>query len=203
MSGRKNNGSGYLPVVFFGSFFLAAVAGLSSELLMRHTSLIAAFILLLAVIGIGVVFDIVGIAATAATEAPHHARAANRVFGARQAVYLVRNADKVANFTNDIVGDIAGTLSGVMVATIMLDIVLYYPSLQAHEIWLNTGMLALVASLNITGKAMGKTFAINEANHIIGVVGGLLASLEKVTGQSFTQRKKRGGRKNGAARKDQ
>lgn len=199
MAGRKRNGRGYLPVVFLGSFLLAAVVGFSSELLMRHTSTTIAFFLLLAVIGIGVIFDIVGIAATAATEAPHHARASNRVFGARQAVYLVRNADKVANFTNDIVGDIAGTLSGVMVATIMLDIMWHYPFLQIHEIWLNTGMLALVASLNITGKAIGKTFAINEANQIIGVVGGLLASLEKVTGQSFTQRKKRGGRKNGSA----
>ncbi|MHB8124084.1 MAG: hypothetical protein ACYDEJ_00345 [Desulfitobacteriaceae bacterium] len=202
MSGKKRNGWKYLPVVFLGSFVLAATVGFSSELLMRYTSIPVACILIMAVIGTGVVFDIVGIAATAATEAPHHARAANRVFGARQAVYLVRNADKVANFTNDIVGDIAGTLSGVMVVTIMLDIVRYYPSLQFHKIWLNTGMLAFVASVNITGKALGKTFAVHKANYIIGMVGGIIASLEKVTGRSFTQPKKRGGRKNGTARRD-
>jgi hypothetical protein len=169
---------------------------------MRKTSLLLTYVLLLVVIGTGVVFDIIGIAATAANEAPHHARAANRVFGAHQAVYLIRNADKVANFTNDIVGDIANTLSGVMVATIMLAIFRSYPHLQVHEIWLNTGMLALVASLNITGKALGKTIAMREANEIIALVGGVLASLEKVTGLNFTQLKKRGGRKNGAARRD-
>ncbi|HWQ89854.1 MAG TPA: hypothetical protein VN374_07770 [Desulfitobacteriaceae bacterium] len=202
MAGKKKNGWKHIPAVFLGSFVLAAAVGFGSELLIRHTFPILTYILLLLVIGTGVIFDIVGIAATAASEAPHHARAANRVFGAQQAVYLVRNADKVANFTNDIVGDIAGILSGVMVATIILDIIRTYPSLQALEIWLSTGMLALAASLNITGKAMGKSFAIREANHIIGMVGGIIASFEKVTGLNFTQLKKRGGRKNGAARRD-
>lgn len=202
MAGKKKNGWKHIPVVFLGSFILAATVGFGSQLLIRHTSPVLTYILLLVVIGTGVIFDIVGIAATAASEAPHHARAANRIFGARQAVYLVRNADKVANFTNDIVGDIAGILSGVMVATIILDIMLSYPSLQVHEIWFSTGMLALAASLNITGKAMGKSFAIREANQIIGVVGGIVASFEKVTGLNLTQLKKRGGRKNGAARRD-
>ena len=157
--------------------------------------------MLLVVIGLHVLFDIVGIAATAATEAPHHARAANRVFGAQQAVYLVRNADVVANFANDIVGDVTGTLSGAMAATIVMDLFRFYPYLGPYEIWLNTGMLALVASVTVTGKAFGKSFAINEADEIISTVGVFVATLERITGRSFTGRKKRGGRKNGVARK--
>lgn len=202
MSGRKRNGWKYLPVVFLGTFIIAGIVSLGSELLMRNTSLIVACLFLLVVIGIHIFFDIIGIAATAASEAPHHARAANRVFGARQAVFLVRNADLVANVTNDIVGDVTGTISGAMAATIVLDLLRYYPTFQTREIWLTTGLLALVASVTVTGKALGKSFAIHEANKIIAMVGGLLASLEKVTGRSFTQRKRRGGRKNGATRRD-
>ncbi len=202
MSGKKRNGWKYLPVVFFGTFVIAGIVSLGSELLMRNTTLLVACLFLLVVIGIHIFFDTIGIAATAATEAPHHARAANKVFGAPQAVYLVRNADLVANITNDIVGDVTSTISGAMAASIILDLLRYYPTYQTKEIWLTTAMLALVASVTVTGKALGKSFAIREANNIIGMVGGLIASLEKVTGRSFTQRKRRGGRKNGATRRD-
>lgn len=181
---------------------IAAIVGIGSELLMRHTSILIAWLFLLVVIGIHILFDIIGIAATAASEAPHHARAANRVFGAQQAIYLVRNADVVANFANDIVGDVTGTLSGAMAATIVVDLLHYYPIFAPQEIWVNTGMLALVASLTVTGKAFGKAFAIHEANEIISVVGVFIATVEKISGLSLTKRKKRGGRKNGAARRD-
>ena len=202
MGSKKTKGWKHLLLIFVGTFLTAALVGIGSELLVRHSSLLIAGLFLLAVIGTGIVFDIIGMAATAATEAPHHARAANRVFGAQQAVYLVRNADVVANFSNDIVGDVAGTLSGVTVATIVVDLLRYYPTLAAYEIWLSTGMLALAASLTITGKAAGKTFAMQEANEIISIVGRLMATVEKVTGWTLTKPKKRGGRKNESARKN-
>ncbi|GAB6173908.1 hypothetical protein JCM15765_33860 [Paradesulfitobacterium aromaticivorans] len=202
MGSKKTKGWKHLLLIFVGTFLTAALVGIGSELLVRHSSLLMAGLFLLAVIGTGIVFDIIGMAATAATEAPHHARAANRVFGAQQAVYLVRNADVVANFSNDIVGDVAGTLSGVTAATIVVDLLRYYPTLAAYEIWLSTGMLALAASLTITGKAAGKTFAMQEANEIIAIVGRLMATVEKVTGWTLTKPKKRGGRKNESARKN-
>ncbi|WP_206812771.1 hypothetical protein [Paradesulfitobacterium ferrireducens] len=202
MGSKRTKGWKHLLLIFVGTFLTAALVGIGSELLVRHSSLLAAGVFLLAVIGTGILFDIIGMAATAATEAPHHARAANRVFGAQQAVYLIRNADVVANFSNDIVGDVAGTLSGVTAATIVLDLIRYSPALSTYEIWLNTGMLALAASLTITGKAAGKTFAIQEANEIIALVGRLIATVEKLTGWTLTKPKKRRGRKNEPTRKN-
>lgn len=169
---------------------------------MEYTSLIVSWVLLLVIITFGIVFDIIGIAATAATEAPHHARAANRVFGGKQAVNLVRNADKVANYANDIVGDVAGTLSGAFGAAIVIELIYYSPMLKTYEIWLNTLMLALVASLTVTGKALGKTYAINEADEIIAAVGRLIARIEKITGWSFSNHKKKGGKRNGPTHKN-
>jgi hypothetical protein len=154
------------------------------------------------IIGISIVFDIIGIAATAATEKPHHAKAANRVSGAKQTVYLLRNADFVANFCNDIVGDVAGTLSGAMAASILVDLIRVYPSLENQEIFWNTFLLALVASLTITGKALGKTLAMNDADEIMSKVGTLIAKVEQITGHSFTDTKKKGGKRNGDSRKD-
>lgn len=191
----------HLVFVFSLSFFIALLAGFGSELLMRKTSIWVAWILLFLVIGIHVAFDIIGIAATAATEKPHHAKAANRIEGAKQAVYLVRNADLVANFANDIVGDVTGTLSGAMAASIIIDLMRYYPSMESQEILWNTLMLAFVASVTVTTKALGKSFAIHEADAIISKVGVIIASLERVTGRSFTQPKK-GGKRSGDTRKN-
>lgn len=202
MSGRKRKSWKHLLIVFLGSFIIAAIVGIGSELLMRNTSLWVAWLFLMLVIGVHIVFDIIGIAATAATEAPHHAKAANRVPGARQAVYLVRNADLVANVANDIVGDVTGTLSGAMAATIVMDILRLYPRFEAKEIWLNTLMLALVASLTVTGKALGKTFAIQDANEIVAAVGRMIASIEQITGWNLAGSKKRGGKKDGTTRKN-
>ena len=203
MAVRKRKSWKHLVVVFIGSFVIAAIVGMGSELLMRRAaSLWLAALFLLTVIGVHIVFDVVGIAATAATEAPHHARAANRVKGARQTVYLVRHADLVANIANDVVGDVTGTLSGVMAASIVIDIIRYYPTLGAKEIWLTTFILALVASITITGKAVGKSVAIQDANKVMAWVGSAIATVEQITGWNLTGQKKRGGKKDGATRKN-
>lgn len=203
MAVRKRKSWKHLSLVFAGSFLVAGAVGISSELLMRKTSslLVAAFFLL-TVIGVHIAFDIIGIAATAAQEAPHHARAANRVKGARQAVYLVRHADLVANMANDVVGDVTGTLSGVLAAAIVIDIVRLHPTFGTKEIWLTTVMLALVASLTVTGKAIGKSLAIHEADKIIAWVGTVIAAFEQITGWNLTGPKKRGGKKDGTTRKN-
>lgn len=203
MTVRKRKSLKHLMIVFVGSFVIAAIVGISSELMMRWTSsLWVAALFLLAVIGVHIVFDIIGIAATAASEAPHHAKAANRIRGARQAVYLVRHADLVANIANDVVGDVTGTLSGVMAAAMVLDIIRLYPTFGTKEIWLSTLMLALVASVTITGKAVGKSFAIQDANKIIAWVGSVVAAVERITGWNITGPKKRGGKKDGTSRKN-
>lgn len=203
MAVRKRKSWKHLVVVFIGSFIIAAIVGIGSELLMRRTSsLWMAALFLLTVIGVHIVFDVIGIAATAANEAPHHAKAANRVRGARQAVYLVRHADMVANMANDVVGDVTGTLSGVMAAAIVIDIIRLYPTFGAKEIWLTTFMLALVASITVTGKAVGKSFAIQDANKVIAWVGSVIAAVEQLTGWNLTGPKKRGGKKDGTSRKN-
>lgn len=203
MAVRKHKRWKHLSIISVGSFLIAALVGIGSELLMRRAaSLWVAALFLLAVIGVHIVFDIIGIAATAANEAPHHAKAANRVRGARQSVYLVRHADWVANIANDVVGDVTGTLSGVMAAAIVADIIRYYPTLEAKEIWLTTLVLALVASITITGKAVGKSFAIHDANRVIAWVGRVIAAVEQITGRNFTGPKRRGGKKNETTRKN-
>ncbi len=194
MAVKKKRSLRYIITVLIGTFIIAVILGSGTEAILRFFPLSLTWILLIIVILIGIVFDIIGIAVTAADEAPHHARAAKKVFGARQSVYLIKRADIVANFANDIVGDITGTLSGAMGATIIISVVNYYPELNSWKIVLNILILALIASCTVTGKAWGKSLAINEANRIIEFTGRIVAGLEKFTGLHLTQAPKRGGK---------
>ncbi|MEL1135194.1 hypothetical protein AAC978_08400 [Desulfitobacterium sp. THU1] len=200
--GYKRKSWKHILFVFLLSFTLAVIASLGTEILMRKTNIIVALTLLLVIIIINIGFDVIGIAATAATEKPHHAKAANRVPGARQTVFLVRHADTVANFANDIVGDVTGALSGGMSASIVLDMLRTYPGLESQEIWIDTLMIALVASVTVTGKALGKTFAIQKADEIMARVGFVIARFEELTGWVFTDKRRKGGKPSGDSRKD-
>ncbi len=128
---------------------------------------------LLLVILIGIMFDIIGTAVTAATESPFHAMASDKIKGSKQAIYLIRYADRVANICNDVVGDIAGTLSGALVAVIVFDFAGRFQLLSQDM--MSSIAVALIAALTVGGKAFGKSYAIENANQIIFVVGKLLA----------------------------
>jgi len=189
---RKKQSVRYIITVFIATFFIASLLGSGAEAFLKFSPVSLTWILLMVVIAVGILFDIIGIAVTAADEAPHHARAAKRVFGAKQSVYLIKHADKVANFANDIVGDITGTLSGAMGATIILSLIAKFSVLSTWKVLLNVLILALIASLTVTGKAWGKTIAINESNRIVDMTGRVIASVEKVTGLNITKNKRGG-----------
>lgn len=160
------------------ALLIAGLASIVSQTVVGEITVIAAaFILLIAVILLGIVFDVIGVAVTAALETELHARSVNNVPGAAQAVRLVKNAHRVASFCNDVVGDVCGTLSGAIGVTIVFKI-LSNPSEQSL-IWGTTLMTALVAALAVGGKAFGKSFAINRGTTIILRVGQCLAGLEK------------------------
>lgn len=142
---------------------------------------------LLFIILIGILADIIGTAATAAQEAPFHAKAAKRVRGAKEGVFLLRNADKVANICNDVIGDIVGTVSGALGISIVVKIVKSNPGLDAF--WANIVMTALIASITISGKALGKVLALTRANDVIFFVGKILAYWEKLIGKKPVRKK--------------
>ena len=130
---------------------------------------------LVVVIFAGIIFDIIGTAVTAATETPFHAMASDKVKGSRQAIYLVRHADQVANLCNDVVGDISGTIGGVLIAGVVLGLIHSHPSLKEKEQFINPFAIATVAAVTVAGKAFGKSLAIDRANDIVFAVGKLLA----------------------------
>lgn len=163
------------------TFLLAVAFALVSQLIAsRVHSLALSFIFLLFIILIHIVFDIIGIAATAASEGPFHAKSAKRIRGAREGYLLIRYADRVANFANDVIGDITATVSGALGMAIALQLVLWQPRLPDLE--LSVAITSAIAAVSVAGKAVGKRYAIDNANRIVFAVGRFLARWERLTG---------------------
>ncbi len=156
------------------AFAIAAPASLASQSLVgRITFLPMALLLLIFVILLGIAFDIIGVAAMSAGESPLHAMAAKGVFGAKQAVRLVRDAHRVASFCNDVVGDVTGTLSGAIGASILFHIYMFQT--PRREVLATSIFTAAIASLIVTGKAYAKRFAIKRCISIMFWVGRIMA----------------------------
>lgn len=184
---KSNLSKRYIFLAFIGSFTLAVIFSVLSETLTRVVkSTIISLSGLLFIILIGILADIIGTAVTAAQEAPFHAKAAKRVGGAKEGVFLLRNADKVANICNDVIGDIVGTVSGALGISIVVRIISGNPDIDT--VVANIIMTATIASITVSGKALGKTVALERSNDIIFLVGRLLSRWEKLTGQSLLKK---------------
>jgi hypothetical protein len=178
------------------AFALALPLGFAAQtVLSRLPGVTLSLVMLLLVIGLGVVFDVIGVAVTAATEAPLHARAAAGVFGARRAAALVRNAHEVASFCNDVIGDVTGTLSGALAIAIVMRVVTGVSA--AAGLAAGVVVSSLVASLIVAGKAYGKVFALRHSTAIVFEAGRFLEGVEAL--RAAVRWKGRGGRARDAA----
>lgn len=162
------------------TFIMSIGFTLLSRGVLSWLDMFSSFFLLLAIVLVGIMFDIVGVATTAAEERPFHAMAADKVSGAKEAAWLVRNADKVGSFTLDVVGDVLGTLSGAVGALIIVRIVAAQPTL--NEALASTVLVALVAALTVGGKAVGKGIAFRRRTEIVLRTGRLLYFIERLFG---------------------
>lgn len=187
--GSTKNGSGSARVglkrglkVGVGTFLLATIFVLPTVSLFGNSPLYIAFPALLTIILFGIVFDVIGVAVAAADETPFHALAAKKTPGARWAIWLVRNADRVSSFCNDIVGDVAGTLSGASAAAIVVQLVSMASADRRLDQIINIAVIGLVAAFTVGGKAAGKSFAFSQAQWVVGRVGLVLHWFDSTTG---------------------
>lgn len=157
--------------VFFISVALSAMLSLASEEALDGAGLPVAFAVLACFILLGIVFDIIGVAVTAADERPFHSMAAHKTPGAREALNLIRKANKVSSFCNDVVGDICGIISGSTAAIIVTRL---QQAFSIRSLAISLAVTAVVSGLTIGGKAVGKTFAIEKSTTVLQVVGRIM-----------------------------
>lgn len=146
------------------SFTISLGLSFVAQATIPNLSLFFGIIVTLLFIFIGILFDIVGVAVTGADEAVFHSMNSRKVKGAAIAVKFKKNADKVSSFCCDVIGDICGIVSGASGTTIALLI----SNMAGIDVLISSLVVsAIIASLTIGGKAIGKSFAINKSDIIL------------------------------------
>ena len=154
----------WIIIIICVSFILSFVLSFISQITIPNLSLWIGIIVTLLFIFLGILFDIVGVSVTSSDEKVFHSMNSRKVKGASIAVMFKKNADKVSNFCCDVIGDVCGIISGASGTAITAILVTKF----GFNLFV-TGLIvaAIISSLTIGGKAVGKSFAINKSNIIL------------------------------------
>lgn len=162
----------WITSIFGITIGISATMSLVSNEALSGSGLAVSFVVLLAIVFLGVIFDIIGVAVTAADEKPFHSMAAKKMPEAVVAIRMLRRAERVSSFCNDVVGDICGVVSGSASAVIAARAVVGMQPIWARLLQLL--MSAFVAGLTVGGKAFGKSVAMNNSTVIIHTAAKLI-----------------------------
>lgn len=153
--------------VFLISFILAAIfSGLSN--FCADLNILILLLILIFVILIGIIFDMIGVAALTSKESSFHAMSSKKIPGAKESITLLKNSNIVSSFCNDVIGDICGILSGSLGAALSSYLIFF---LKENPFWIAIFITSLISALTIGGKSLGKEIAIKKCDKIIFFVG--------------------------------
>ena len=102
----KQSQKQWVVTVVLLSFGLSVVMSVLTSLFVDSAGLLVALIALIVLISIGIITDVIGTAVTSADERPFIAMASKKINGAKQALRLIRKAERVSSILNDVAGDI-------------------------------------------------------------------------------------------------
>ena len=160
------------------TLFLSLTFSVLSELLMSNVGIAVSVIVIVFLLALGIISDMIGVATTACQIEPFAAMRSRKVRGAKVAMALVKNAEKVSSICNDVIGDICGILSGAAGAAITVKFV--SESMGASiQILIAGAVSATIAGLTIFGKAIFKKYAIDNCTKIVLGVGKCLSIFSK------------------------
>lgn len=161
---KKKANKGWLFIITLSAFIISVLFSLLSESLMPKVNLIIGIAIMLLFIIIGIFFDMIGVAVTAADITPMHSMSSKKIRGAKVAVIFKKNADKLSTFCNDVIGDICGIISGsagVYIAAKLSAII------NINIIIISLVITGIISALTIGGKALVKGYALNNSTTIL------------------------------------
>jgi len=166
----------WIMTVTLLAFFITILFTLISSSLLENVNILVGIIIIVIFILLGVIFDIIGVAVASSDPEPFHAMASKKIHGANTAKRMLKNAEKVSSFCNDVIGDICGIMSGSAGLVVATSISSKYD----FNLTITTLLItAIIASLTIGGKAMGKGVAISKSEYIVTKVTKLLNLFKK------------------------
>ena len=172
---QKESNLKWIIEAFIITFLLSGIISFISQNGITNLNIVPAIIILIVVVFLGIFFDIVGVAVTVVNEEHFNGKAMNNAEGAKSSLYLIKNATKVANICADVIGDICGVISGAIGTMIALKIANTYGVSTNIQFVIS----ALIASITVGGKAIGKEIATKNSTKIVDSVGVVISKFEK------------------------
>lgn len=145
------------------AIFLSFTFSVASELVLSRAKIFVAIVVIIVFISLSIFFDMLGLATASASLENFNAMASRKIKGSKQAILLVKNADKVSSICADVIGDVCGILSGAAGASILAKIAI---TGNFQQVLVMSFISALIAAFTICGKASFKRFAIIHADSI-------------------------------------
>ena len=162
--------------VFLFTFFITLIVSGLSNYISNNSNLIFIVIIAILITLLGIIFDMIGTSILTANEANFHSMASYKVKGSKESIKLIKNKSNIANFCNDVIGDICGIISGSMGAIIAINI----SNLLKIDNTITALIIAsIISSITVVGKAFGKKYATRRSDNIILLVGKLFSLLKK------------------------
>ncbi len=168
----------WLVQVFIISLCLSVSFAFISQLTLSHAGLALALFMILLLVFVSVITDIIGVAITACSIKPFLDLSQKGIRGADISVKLIKNADKVSSICADVIGDICSILSGAGGVAISVIFCNLFPGVSS--IIISIIISSIIASITILGKAIGKTYAMNNPVSIVLRVGKYLSFFRKI-----------------------
>ena len=153
------------------AFCISVVLGVISSYIDK-LNICFAFAILIVFISFGVIFDFIGLAVATADEKTFHSMSARKIPAGKKAVSLIKNAEKVSSFCNDVIGDICGVISGATGAVIAVR--LFTTSDNTLHFVGNLLLTAAISTFTIGSKAALKGIGIRYSNDVVRIVAGIL-----------------------------
>ncbi|MBR3891282.1 MAG: hypothetical protein IKJ30_04335 [Bacilli bacterium] len=164
---------GWPLIVLATSLLLSFSFSFISELALNDANIVIAILVIVVFMFISVITDIIGVAVTAADVNPFRSMSAKKIRGAKEAIILIKNADKVASIIADILGDICSILSGAAGAVVTAVLIGNSTDL-VQTILIASSVSALIAGIIIFGKAIGKKIALDGCDKIVLTLGKIV-----------------------------
>ncbi len=169
---KKTRSAGWIIGVTVASFVLSGGLLFASSSALEGVSIYVAILIVLFIVIVGIVFDTIGISVASAKASVFHSMAAKKLYGAKQAIWLVNHSDRVTSICNDVVGDICGVISGAASTLIIISIIGNIAN--DPKSWPSLIVSGAIAAITVGGKAIGKAIAVKKGNNIVYKSGVIL-----------------------------
>jgi hypothetical protein len=186
----------WVITAFLSSHVISIILSLLSSEVLSVVHIIAAVLILLAFVFLGIIFDIIGLAVATANEKPFNSMAAQRINAGKTGLALIRKADQVSSFCNDVIGDICGVVSGSAAATVAIRLA---QTMGIESLWVNLLLCGLVSAITVGGKAIGKAIGLNYSIEVVTLVAKFIAVFSH---NSKKNKNKAKNKKNGKTHKE-